>query len=86
MAQLTLTGKVGISSEAFDAIQRVTVEFRRALRECSIELAKRKATSNPVITTEIVSEAVEEAFRRTVDSMKHLKSDSRNQDDRSQAA
>lgn len=86
MTEISLSGGVRITSEAFDNIHRITVEFRRALRECSIELAKQNSDSSPLITTDIVHEALELAFRQTSDALKNEADGTPEQDDRSRAA
>jgi hypothetical protein len=86
MTEISLSGGVRITAEAFDTVHRVTVEFRRALRECSIELAKQDTDSSPLITTDVVHEALEQAFRQTSNSLNNEKGGTPEEDGRSRAA
>lgn len=86
MTDIKLAGGIHMTPEAFDAFHRVSVEFRRALRESSIELAKQGSHSSPLINTDVVHEAIELAFRRTADSTKYLKGVEHKLDDESRVA
>jgi len=86
MTDIKLSGGVHITQDAFDALHRLSVEFRRVLRECSIELARKEADSFPLITTELVHSAVESACRNTMAATQQATDGDQDQGDRKKVA